>query len=145
MSAPTETTIGLVACAAAKLPHPAPARDLYVSQLFRKASAYAAATCDGWYILSAKHGLVHPDTIIEPHDLKLGSKGPSAPSIQQWAARVQDQLTAELTGLQNVKLIALAGEQYRTAIRDVPWSVEIPHEGPRHRPAARLADRTAVM
>ncbi|MET1087465.1 MAG: DUF6884 domain-containing protein [Arthrobacter sp.] len=34
-------TVGLVGCASQKLQRPAPARELYASQLFRKASAYA--------------------------------------------------------------------------------------------------------
>ncbi|WP_328596834.1 riboflavin synthase, partial [Agromyces humi] len=42
--------------AAQKLRRPAPARDLYVSQLFRKSSAYVEWNCDAWFILSAKHG-----------------------------------------------------------------------------------------
>uniref|UniRef100_UPI0038B36EF6 DUF6884 domain-containing protein n=1 Tax=Agromyces humi TaxID=1766800 RepID=UPI0038B36EF6 len=50
------TKIGLVGCAAQKLRRPAPARDLYVSQLFRKSSAYVEWNCDAWFILSAKHG-----------------------------------------------------------------------------------------
>lgn len=29
------TTIGLIGCGKPKLPHPAPARDLYLSRLFR--------------------------------------------------------------------------------------------------------------
>jgi hypothetical protein len=127
MSTPSGITVGLVACAAAKLDHPAPARELYVSQLFRKASAYAEATCDRWYVLSAKHGLIHPDTVIDPYDLKLGSA--DAPPIQEWAAGVRGQLDVELAGLQNVRVVALAGEQYRTALHNVPWSVELPMKG----------------
>lgn len=30
--------------------------------------AYATAKNDEWYILSAKHGLVHPDTGLEPYN-----------------------------------------------------------------------------
>ncbi|MDP9695146.1 UNVERIFIED_ORG: hypothetical protein J2X79_002715 [Arthrobacter globiformis] len=41
-------TIRLVGCASQKLKRPAPARGLYVSQLFIKASAYAELTCDRW-------------------------------------------------------------------------------------------------
>lgn len=41
-------TMGLVGCASQKLKRPAPARGLYVSQLFKKASAYAELTCDRW-------------------------------------------------------------------------------------------------
>jgi hypothetical protein len=121
--------VGLVGCASQKLQRPAPARELYVSQLFRKASAYAEATCDRWYILSAKHGLVHPDTVLKPYDVRLGTNHPSTPPIRQWADRVREQLDTELAALNDVTLITLAGEQYRTAVRGVPWPVEVPMQG----------------
>ena len=124
-----EITVGLVGCASQKLKRPAPARDLYVSQLFKKASAYAEATCDRWYVLSAKHGLVHPDTVLEPYDIRLGTKHRSTPPIHQWAAGVRDQLAVELAGLENVTLIALAGEQYRIAVHNSRWPVDIPMKG----------------
>ena len=38
--------VGLVGCASQKLQRRAPARELYVSQLFKKTSAYAELTCD---------------------------------------------------------------------------------------------------
>ncbi|MCU1639542.1 MAG: hypothetical protein JWL94_2189 [Microbacteriaceae bacterium] len=41
----------------------------------------------------------------------------------------RDQLAVELAGLEDVTLVVLAGEQYRTAISDVPWPVEIPMTG----------------
>jgi hypothetical protein len=40
--------VGLVGCASRKLTRPAPARDLYVPQLFSRTSAYAEVTCDRW-------------------------------------------------------------------------------------------------
>jgi hypothetical protein len=122
-------TIGLVACSSQKLQHPAPARDLYISQLFRKASAYAEQTCDRWYILSAKHGIVHPDAVLEPYDVRLGASGPGVPPVSEWAAGVRGQLEAELAGLEDVTLLALAGSQYRTALQGVPWPVEVPMQG----------------
>jgi hypothetical protein len=45
-------TVGLVGWASQNLKRPAPARELYVSQLFKRASAYAELTCDRWYVLS---------------------------------------------------------------------------------------------
>lgn len=72
-------TVGLVGCASQKLRRAAPARELYVSQLFKKASAYAEKTCDRWYILSAKHGLVHPDEVLEPYDVKLDTHARMSP------------------------------------------------------------------
>jgi hypothetical protein len=102
-------TVGLVGAASQNLQRPAPARDLYASQLFRKASAYAEAICDRWYILSAKHGLVHPDTVIEPYDMRLGTNHPTSPPIHAWADRVRGQLDVELAGLEDVTLVVLAG------------------------------------
>lgn len=122
-------TIGLVGCASQKLKRPAPARELYVSQLFKKASAYAEMTCDRWYILSAKHGLVHPDTVLEPYDIRLGTNHRTTPPIHQWAAGVKAQLAEELAGLENVKLIALAGEQYRMAVYFGAFEYEVPMKG----------------
>lgn len=127
MSAGT-CTVGLVACASQKLQRPVPARELYVSQLFKKAAAYAGLACDRWYILSAKHGLVHSDTVLEPYDQRLsGSRTSSA--NQEWEDKVRKQLREELDGIQNVRLIALAGEQYRTVLRDIPWPYEVPLQG----------------
>lgn len=126
------TTIGLVGCAAAKLSHPAPARDLYTSQLFRKAATYAEANSDRWYILSAEHGLVSPDRVLEPYDTKLGAK--NGPPIWDWAQRVADQLDAELflIGTPLAELLVLAGEQYRTFLRCSPirgMPARVPMEG----------------
>lgn len=122
-------TIGLVGCASQKLRRPAPARDLYVSQLFRKASAYAELTCDRWYVLSAKHGLVHPDTIVEPYDMRLGTNDRTSPPIHTWAAGVRAQLDTELAGLGDVTLVALAGEQYRTVLLGSRWPSVVPMKG----------------
>lgn len=80
--------------------------------------------------MSAKHGLVHPDKVIEPYDMRLGSSHRTTPPIPQWAARVREQLAVELAGLEDVKLVALAGEQYRYAVHNGPWEYEIPMKGP---------------
>lgn len=122
-------TVGLVGCASQKLRRPAPARELYVSQLFRKASAYAELTCDRWYVLSAKHGLVRRDEVIAPYDMRLGTNHRTSPLIHEWVDQVREQLTAELAGIENPKLIALAGEQYRAALLDSRWPCEVPMKG----------------
>jgi hypothetical protein len=48
-----------------------PAADLYTSGLFAKRRAYAEASGRPWRILSAKHGLVHPQQPIPPYDVEL--------------------------------------------------------------------------
>src|SRR3546814_14699200 len=63
----------LVACVAAKLDRPAPARDLYASPWFQKARAYVERQGGAWFILSAKHGLIAPETVIAPYAETLGA------------------------------------------------------------------------
>ena len=45
---------------------PAKAKDLYTSDWFRKARAYVEHRGGPWFILSAEHGLVDPETVIGP-------------------------------------------------------------------------------
>jgi hypothetical protein len=54
--------IVLVSCVKSKLSHPAKARDLYISTLFKSNLEYACRqNPDGIYILSAKYGLLELD------------------------------------------------------------------------------------
>jgi len=55
-----------IACSATKLPHPAPAGELYTGQAFKAAREIAKLQGFAFWILSAKHGLIHPDTISAP-------------------------------------------------------------------------------
>jgi hypothetical protein len=98
--------IVLVACCGKKLPYAAPARDLYQSELFRKSRRYAEQNGDQWLILSALHGVVHPDTTVEPYDLTLNDMG--AEARREWSAKV----AAQLLGHQNDQLTVLAGSAY---------------------------------
>jgi hypothetical protein len=108
---------------------PARARDLYVSDWFRKASAYAERVADEWYILSAKYGLIAPDKIISPTDVALSSL--PAAERKAWAAHVIADLRRQLRLGNHV--IFLAGEAYRPGLIDamhrLGCSVEIPMEG----------------
>ena len=121
--------IALVACVSKKNSTPMPARDLYISDWFRKASAYAMRVADEWYILSAKYGLIAPDTVIEPYDETLNRM--SAAARRTWAKRVSKELGQVLQPGDQVML--LAGIKYREnligPIREVGCSVEIPMEG----------------
>lgn len=79
----------VVACAAAKREHPAPAAKLYCSNHFafilsaaRSEAAETTRVCGqpaGVAILSALHGLVDLDTVIAPYDLKMGQPGSCSP------------------------------------------------------------------
>jgi hypothetical protein len=75
----------VVACGAAKAPHTAAARNLYTSPTFRHFLAAAEAEAEATrrelganatvLILSAAHGLITPDTIVAPYDVRMDHDG----------------------------------------------------------------------
>jgi len=103
-----QTTISLVACVAGKLDRAAPAAQLYQSDWFSKASAYAAKR-GRWFVLSARYGLVAADQVIEPYEVTLNTM--TKAERVAWAARVADQVR-EL-GLAADTCVVLAGKHYR--------------------------------
>lgn len=89
--------VHIVACGAEKLDHPAPARDLYTSSTFKRAFAFASSrasmTGDGTapvFILSAKHGLLHPDEVVAPYDYRMADM--TSAELTAYVERVQVQL-----------------------------------------------------
>ena len=120
-SAPAHVTadrrdLVLVGCVKTKLDHPAPAQDLYTSPLFRKERAYAEACGVPWFILSAEHGLVRPNTVLEPYDLRLSQTTPAY--RREWGARVVDQLISEVGSLAGKRIEVHAGSACTDAIRE---------------------------
>jgi hypothetical protein len=102
-------TIYLVSCVSAKLHGTAPAKDLYVSDWFRKARKYVETQTNPWYILSAKYGLVSPEQQLSPYDETLNKMPVSM--RRQWAQRVLGKLTDILADGDTV--VFLAGKRYR--------------------------------
>lgn len=134
-------TVGLVACGAAKLAHRAPARELYVGNLFRAASSHAERTCDAWAILSAEHGLVLPDEVLDPYNRRVDAL--TVEQLRTWTFRVDGRLRLDL-GLgrmsqagESVTVAFFAGEAYRQPLlerwgsrwRPLSWRLECPLAG----------------
>lgn len=94
----------LIACCAEKLSHAAPAKDLYCSPLFKKSRRYAETHGDTWLILSAKHGVLDPNQVIESYDETL-NKMPKHVR-RTWAERVKNQLN------KSDRYTVLAGSTY---------------------------------
>ncbi len=122
--------LALVACVKTKATTARQARDLYMSDLFVKASTYAEKAADAWYILSAKYGLVDPSTVIAPYEKTL--KRMRVAERKAWAAQVfRDLRTVAVKAGDTV--IILAGKEYREYLLDplkaLGCRVEIPMEG----------------
>lgn len=43
-------------------------------------------SCSEWWVLSALHGLVHPDEVLEPYDVTLSKAGVA--TCKEWSRRV---------------------------------------------------------
>lgn len=65
--------LAIIACSASKLDKAAPARDLYTGALFKASLAVAEDMADRVVILSAKHGVLELDAVVEPYDVSLAS------------------------------------------------------------------------
>jgi len=115
-------TIGLIACSSTKQLGTHRAAELYTSPLFRLSRAWVERHCaDGWYILSAKHHLLHPDVQVASYDHALGDLPAAQRSL--WSCIVAKQLEA----LMPCRFIVLAGELYRQALNGLTY--EKPLEG----------------
>lgn len=114
----------LISCVSQKLSHAAPAKDLYVSALFRFCLRYAQTLKpDCIFILSAKYGLVTLDQPLEPYNDTLNTKRDA--EIRQWAQGMLQQLGTKVD-LERDSVIFLAGEKYRRHLIGQIRHAEIP-------------------
>lgn len=64
-------TLYLVSCVKLKREQSCEARDLYISDWFKKARRHIEQTSCRWLILSAQYGLVEPTRVLSPYELTL--------------------------------------------------------------------------
>jgi hypothetical protein len=104
----------VIFCGGKKLPHKAPAAQLYTGGYFTacRDAARSLRPVHGWRILSALHGLLDPRTEIEPYDKRMGQPGSVTPE-----RLVEQAHTAGLLDLDRV--VVLAPRDYVTAARSV--------------------------
>lgn len=114
----------LASCGKRKQPVPAKARALYTGPYFQacRRAAQAMHPNRGWLIVSALHGLVHPDTVIEPYNIKMGQPGCVG------ADRILEQAD-QLGLLDAAPVVALCGVAYHRVLRHVWPSVLTPLVG----------------
>lgn len=117
----------LVSCVSRKRRVSCRARDLYTS----RARTYVEAQACRWLILSAEHGLLHPDQVIAPYERTLNQMGVS--ERRSWANYLRGQLDRELPVADEI--VVLAGNRYREFLMDDLRGranrVCVPMEGPR--------------
>lgn len=102
--------IGLVGCVKQKCATAAAAEDLYVSTLFEGRRSAVERSCDRWFVLSALHGVVAPDDVIEPYDATLTAATRS--QRRGWSLRVLAQLDERCGELAGRIVEIHAGKDY---------------------------------
>jgi hypothetical protein len=108
----------IVGCGARKLEWAAPARELYTGSLFRAASRHAERLGLPWRILSAEHGFISPDTVIEPYDRRIESRNPAPFGPLDCVKRSRMEWRA---GDGGGRSWTRTGEVYRTHDHTTPW------------------------
>lgn len=111
----------------------APAKDLYRSELFGRRRAYAEASGALWTVLSAEHGLVWPDEVLEPYDRYLEDEPASYRA--RWGRRVVERLAEDLAPIAGRQLELHASAAYvepiRRELQRLGARVDWPFEGRR--------------
>lgn len=112
----TPLTVCVIGCGKAKLTEPARAKDLYVGSLFRAARRYAERF-GHWRIISAKHGVLDPEKVIAPYELRLprGLEG-----CDKWGVKVACELIDSVSHAldderpirEQLEIVVLAGADY---------------------------------
>lgn len=89
--------VAFVGCGASKVDtdEPVPAKDLYDSNYFGLKREYAEEVCDGWYIVSAEHGVIKPNDEIEPYDTTISDL--SDYELGKWSVRVTRSISTYLS------------------------------------------------
>ena len=114
----------LISCSKTKGGHREVARDMYASPLYRKSVMLTEKWGVRFGILSAKHGLLDPNQVIEPYDLTL--KGASRSAKIEWARMVD----AQIRSLRGKKLVILAGDDYLAPLIEMVESKSFDYYAP---------------
>jgi hypothetical protein len=117
----------VIGCGRDKRVEPAAAGELYLSRRFRASLGLARTLGAPHAILSGKHGIVTPETVLEPYDLNLADLPRAAQRL--WAGQALLQLRA-CSGRRKITL--LAAPEYTLPLSelnqesDAPLDLEAP-------------------
>ena len=101
--------IAFISCVKNKLQGEHKAKDLYVSDFFKKSINYCLTTHDKVCILSAKYGLLELDTIIKDYDMTLNDF--SKDEKVKWSKMVYEQMKKNIK--EDDVLYFYVGNNYR--------------------------------
>ena len=127
MKAGDEMKVALISCTSSKKEYPCKASEMYTpSPRFALAYQYAKQVADVVYVLSAKHGLLCENEVIEPYNETLNDK--STAERRSWASGVLKSLE-ERHSLETDEFIILAGRVYNEFLLSSLKRHSLPLEG----------------
>jgi uncharacterized HhH-GPD family protein len=105
---------------------------MYTSTLFRGRMEAVESSCDIWFVLSAKHGLLDPNDVIEPYDVAL--KNLPSDARRAWSRKVLSALLVRFGDLSGKIFEIHASSAYRdnglvSGLKAAGATVENPTEG----------------
>ncbi|WP_410822140.1 DUF6884 domain-containing protein [Micromonospora sp. 050-3] len=122
-----DDAVVIVPCGMAKLDRPAPAGRIYTGSYHRACRRAADRIGGRLLILSARYGLLTPDTVIEPYELRMGQPGAvGVPTIRAQARRLGIDVADTVT--------VLAGRDYADPVTAVWPHARRPLDGTRGMP-----------
>ncbi|WP_316194492.1 DUF6884 domain-containing protein [Bradyrhizobium sp. SZCCHNRI3052] len=135
--------VAFVSCVKTKADRPTSAKNLYISPWFKLARFWAERNADEWYVLSAEHGVLHPDDWAVPYEKTLNSMPLIARRI--WADEIDREI--QKRGIRGDTAVLLAGVRYRQFVHghllQYFGAVEVPMFGlTMGRQLSWLAERT---
>lgn len=101
---------GLIICSASKREYPCAARDLYTGTVFEPSRKYCELLGIDYFILSAKHGLVHKNKKIKPYECNMQKMRVKEKKF--WGYRV----AKDLMELEEREFLYLGSEAYMVFI-----------------------------
>jgi hypothetical protein len=115
----------IIGCGERKLSEPAPAAQFYTGSLFDISKKYALRQiakneADGWFILSAEHGILKPEQVITYYN-----KTPDDIDHQEWCAKVIQQIRE----IKAKRITLLAGMKYTDPLKTRGLVFENPLNG----------------
>lgn len=94
-----------------------PASEAYIGSYFNKNKTYAELKYDDYFILSAKYGLLHKDTLIENYNVSFNDKKTNPITVEELSKQYNGDDT----------LVILAGKNYVDMIKKAfPNKIETP-------------------
>jgi uncharacterized HhH-GPD family protein len=112
---PIVTDAIILGCVSTKVAGPTRAKDLYASPLWMKRRRYAESTGKPWFIFSARHGIIEPDSVIEWYDVAMSRL--ASDEIRRMGEQASEQLSSFVGDLNGRRFEIHAGASYVRALK----------------------------